>query len=82
MSQKYLDSGDQIKGIDPDLIDDDLNYKPCTDYSVTLNFQKEFVRHKQVICSIKEFNNFGIQDIWDIGYCKAFCNYGKNSEIG
>jgi hypothetical protein len=32
-----------------------------------------------VICSIKEFNNYGIQNIWDIGYCKAFCNYGKNS---
>jgi hypothetical protein len=32
-----------------------------------------------VICSIKEFNNYDIQNVWDIGYSKAFCNYGKNS---
>ena len=83
MSRRYLQGGgNQIKGIDTDLLDDDLNYKPSTEYSVTLNFKKEFIRHKQIICSIKEFNNFDIQNKWDIGYSKTFCHNGKNSGCG
>jgi len=60
---------DHIQGLDPKYLDDELNYRPNTDYSVTLNFKKEFVRHKRVICSIKEFKNYDIQNKWDLGYC-------------
>lgn len=63
----------QVRGVDPKYFNDEENYYPNTDYSVTLDFRKEFIRHKRVICSIKEFNNFDIQNKWDIGYCRAFC---------
>ena len=46
MSRQYLQGGNQIQGIDLKLLDDDLNYRPSTEFSVTLNFKKEFVRHK------------------------------------
>ena len=57
-------------------------FEPTTDYSVALDFKKEYVRHKRVLCSIKEFLNFDIQNKWDIGYCKTFCHHGNNSNIG
>ena len=57
---------------DPKYLDDDSNYNPSTDFSVTLDFKKEFIRHKRVICSIKEFNSFDIQNKWDLAYVQAF----------
>lgn len=50
------------------------------DFNVTLNFKKEFVRHKRILCSIKEFENF--QNKWDMGYCQTFCNNGNRSGLG
>lgn len=59
----------QIAGLDPKYLDDENTYKPSTEYSVVLNLKKEFIRHKRVMCSIKEFAGFDIQNKWDIGYC-------------
>lgn len=68
--------------MDPRFKNDTLMYEPATDFSIALDFKKEYVRHKRVLCSIKEFLNFDIQSKWDIGYCKTFCHNGNNSNIG
>ena len=51
-----------------------MNFHPNLDYSVQLNLQKEFVRHKRIICSLKEFAGLDLQNKWDLGYCRTFCN--------
>ena len=81
ISQDFIQNNDKlIKGIDPKYYDDYKNYKPNLDYNVTLNFKKEFIRHKRIMCSIKEFKD--IQTKWDVGYCKTFCQHGNNSGLG
>jgi hypothetical protein len=72
----------QISGLENRFFDDEMNYNPSTSYSVTLNFKKEFVRHKRIMCSIKEFATHDIQSKWDIGYCKTFCENGNISKLG
>jgi len=49
---------------------------------VSLNFKKEFVRHKRILCSLKEFNKFDIQSKWDLGYCKTFADNGNRTNLG
>jgi hypothetical protein len=73
---------DLVSGLDPKYLSDVTNYWPNTEYSVTLDFKKEFIRHKRVICSLKEFNNYDVQNKWDVSYCKAFCHNGNNNFFG
>ena len=74
MNNNFLNNNvDQIKGLDPKFLNDDLNYTPNTEYSVQLNFKQEYIKHKRVLCSIKEFDKYDIQSEWDIGFCKTFC---------
>jgi hypothetical protein len=72
----------QIVGLEQRFYDDELNYTPSTHYSVTLNFKREFVRHKRIMCSIKEFSCTDIQSKWDLAYCKTFCQHGNYSGLG
>jgi len=65
--------------MDPKYVKDYSEYLPSTDYSVTLDFKKEFIRHKRIICSLKEFINFDIQSKWDVTYCKTFCDNGNRT---
>ena len=68
--------------MDREYFNDLENFKPNLDYSVSLNFKKEYIRHKRVICSLKEFQSFDIQNVWDVSYCKAFCLNGNGAKIG
>lgn len=56
---------------------DELNYQPSTEYNVTLNFKKEFIRHKRILCAIKELQGTDVQTKWDVGFCKTFCQNGN-----
>ena len=83
MNESFLDSKSlAVEGLDPKYLMDFSNYKPNTDYSVTLDFKKEFIRHKRIMCSLKEFIDFDIQNMWDIGYCKTFCDNGNRTNLG
>ena len=42
------------------MLNDEDNFMPNTDYSVTLDFKKEFIRHKRIICSLKTLSEFDI----------------------
>ena len=83
MAENHLNfSKDLIAAVDPKYKSDAENYWPNTDYSITLDFKKEFVRHKRVICSLKEFNNYDVQNKWDTAFCKAFCSDGNQAMFG
>ena len=60
--------------MDPKYFNDEDNFNPCTDFSVSLDFKKEFVRHKRIVCSLKTLQEFDIMDTWDLGYCRTFCH--------
>ena len=78
----YSNSKDIISGLDPKYKSDADNYWPNTEHSITLDFKKEFIRHKRVICSLKEFNEYDVQNKWDITFCKAFCSDGNQTMFG
>lgn len=42
--------------------------------------EKEYIRHKRILCSIKEFSSSDIQNKWDLAYFRAFAS--KPSQIG
>lgn len=44
------------------------------DYSVSLDFKKEFIRHKRIVCSLKTLQEFDIVNKWDLCYCRTFCH--------
>ena len=50
----------QYKGLDPKYYNDVENFKPNLDYSIKIDFNKEFIRHKRIICSMREFHKFDI----------------------
>lgn len=81
VNQEHLNKVGAIMSIDPKYLDDELSYRPSTHYSVTLDFQKEYIRHKRVLCSIREFKNLNIQSEWDVSYCQNFCHNGNLSQI-
>lgn len=70
-----------IEGVDPKYFNDEDNFLPNTDYSVTLDFKKEFIRHKRIICSLKTLQEFDIVNTWDLGYCRTFCNSTDKSTL-
>ena len=34
--------------------------------------EKEFIRHKRILCSIKELGDCDLQNKWDLAYFRAF----------
>ena len=60
INQDFIRNKHQIQGVDPRFKNDTIMYEPVTDCSIALDFKKEYVRHKRVLCSIKEFLNFDI----------------------
>ena len=76
MSDAHLNnetnSTNQYKGLDPKYYNDAETYKPNLDFSVQIDLRKEFIRHKRVICSMREFYKFDIQPKWDLSYCQNF----------
>jgi hypothetical protein len=74
-SRPFTPQPAKIVGADPVYLDDEKNYNPNTDYSVTLDLRKEYIRHKRIICSIKELNNYDLQNRWDIAYSQSFAGH-------
>ena len=60
ISTKHLEEQPGVSGVDPKFFNDEDNFMPNTDYSVTLDFKKEFIRHKRIICSLKTLSEFDI----------------------
>lgn len=63
----------QVRGIDPSYLDDVPSYQPNLDHCVALDPRKEFVRHKRIICAMREFASLDVQNRWDMSYYRAFC---------
>lgn len=59
-TENKSNSMNQYKGLDPKYYNDVENFKPNLDYSIKIDFNKEFIRHKRIICSMREFHKFDI----------------------
>lgn len=61
LQEAYNEKGaPQVRGIDPDFLNDLPAYQPNLDYAISLDLRKEFIRHKRIICAMREFSSLDV----------------------